>query len=163
MAERRTSSNLDLHVDAPALLEDATRRVGADINSLVHAKHADGRPYPKHACPVHRTIVEGLACRLANEALWRADGTWFPAEYSSHPIIEDGHGGRCGRRVLRHQPAPRRRAEAPCPEERWRLTLDHAPIGIAIGVVVAEPDIPTSAMLAAADAAMYAYKRAHLR
>ena len=35
-------------------------------------------------------LLRGLPCRIDDEVIWRADGTSFPAEYSSYPVLEDG-------------------------------------------------------------------------
>jgi signal transduction histidine kinase len=56
----------------------------------MHHSHADGRHYPESDCPIFNAFRQGLPCRIDGEVLWRADGSSFPAEYSSHPVIEDG-------------------------------------------------------------------------
>lgn len=65
---------------------DPDTLVGRDIHALVHHSHADGRPYPREACPVHRVRRDGLGARVEDEVLWRRDGTSFPVEYSSYPM-----------------------------------------------------------------------------
>lgn len=64
--------------------------LGRNMHALMHHTHADGRHYPECDCPIFRAFRQGLPCRIDDEVLWRADGSCFPAEYSSHPIIEDG-------------------------------------------------------------------------
>jgi diguanylate cyclase (GGDEF)-like protein/PAS domain S-box-containing protein len=64
--------------------------VGQDVHQLFHHSHADGSPYPHEECPVNRTIVEGVGAQVEDEVFWRADGTSFPVEYSSFPIIDKG-------------------------------------------------------------------------
>jgi PAS domain S-box-containing protein len=64
--------------------------IGRNMHCLIHHAHADGRHYPEADCPIFRAFRLGLPCRLDSEVLWRADGSSFPAEYSSYPIIEDG-------------------------------------------------------------------------
>jgi PAS domain S-box-containing protein len=64
--------------------------LGQNMHALMHHSHADGRHYPECDCPIFNAFRRGLPCRIADEVLWRADGSHFPAEYSSHPIIEDG-------------------------------------------------------------------------
>jgi signal transduction histidine kinase len=56
----------------------------------MHHSHADGRHYPEAECPIFNAFRQGLPCRIDGEVLWRADGSSFPAEYSSHPIVQDG-------------------------------------------------------------------------
>lgn len=64
--------------------------LGRNMHWLMHHSHPDGRAYPEQACPIFNAFRQGLPCRIDDEVLWRADGQSFPAEYSSHPIIEDG-------------------------------------------------------------------------
>ncbi|MCW3100475.1 MAG: response regulator [Chthonomonadaceae bacterium] len=67
--------------------EDA---LGRDMHALTHFRHADGSPYPVEECPIFRAFRTGQSCRVDNEVFWRYDGTSFPVEYSSFPIIEEG-------------------------------------------------------------------------
>ena len=62
--------------------------MGRNMHALIHHTHADGRHYPECDCPIFRAFRQGLACRIDDEVLWRADGSSFPAEYSSHPVLE---------------------------------------------------------------------------
>lgn len=64
--------------------------LGRNMHALIHHSHADGDPYPDHCCPIFRAFRSGASCRIDSDVLWRADGTSFPAEYSSNPIVEDG-------------------------------------------------------------------------
>ena len=64
--------------------------LGRNMHSLMHHTHANGRHYPECDCPIFNAFRRGLPCRIDDEVLWRADGSSFPAEYSSHPVIENG-------------------------------------------------------------------------
>jgi PAS domain S-box-containing protein len=64
--------------------------LGRNMHELIHHTHADGRHYPETECPIFNAFRRGLPCRISDEVLWRADGSAFPAEYSSYPILEDG-------------------------------------------------------------------------
>lgn len=68
----------------------AEQILGRNMHELIHHSHADGRHYPECDCPIFRAFRQGLPCRVDDEVLWRADGSAFDAEYSSHPIVEDG-------------------------------------------------------------------------
>jgi PAS domain S-box-containing protein len=68
----------------------AKELLGRNMHDLIHHTRADGMPYPQADCPLLRTTEDGQAVRLANEVLWRKDGTFFVAEYSSAPIRRDG-------------------------------------------------------------------------
>jgi len=64
--------------------------IGRNMHDLIHHTHADGRHYPESECPIFNAFRRGLPCRIDSEVLWRADGTSFHAEYSSHPILDAG-------------------------------------------------------------------------
>lgn len=64
--------------------------LGRNMHALMHHTHADGRHYPECDCPIFRAFRQGQPCRISDEVLWRADGSCFPAEYSSYPIVENG-------------------------------------------------------------------------
>lgn len=63
---------------------------GRNMHELTHHSRADGAPYPEAECPIFNAFRQGLPCRIDSEVFWRRDGTSFPVEYSSHPIVEDG-------------------------------------------------------------------------
>ncbi len=63
---------------------------GRNMHDLIHHTHADGRHYPECDCPIFNAFRRGLPCRIDSEVLWRADGSSFSAEYSSHPILDGG-------------------------------------------------------------------------
>lgn len=65
--------------------------LGRNMHRLVHHSHAGGERYAVGECPIFRAFQQGQSCRIDCEVLWRADGTSFPAEYSSYPIFEDGN------------------------------------------------------------------------
>ena len=64
--------------------------LGRNMHALIHHSHADGRHYPECDCPIFNAFRRGEPCRIDDEVIWRADGSAFPAEYSSYPIIEGG-------------------------------------------------------------------------
>ena len=61
---------------------------GRNMHELTHHSHADGRHYPVADCPIFNAFRQGLPCRIATEVFWRADGSPFPVEYSSYPILD---------------------------------------------------------------------------
>jgi PAS domain S-box-containing protein len=62
--------------------------LGRNMHLLTHHSHADGSPYPDSSCPIFNAFRRGLACRIDTEVFWRADGTPFPVEYASNPILD---------------------------------------------------------------------------
>ncbi len=74
---------------ARALGYEAEEAVGQSMHNLIHHSHQDGSPYPVEDCPIYRAFRSGAGCRVDSEVMWRKDGTSFPAEYTSRPILED--------------------------------------------------------------------------
>jgi PAS domain S-box-containing protein len=64
--------------------------LGRNLHDLIHHTYPDGSRYPRSACPLLTALTTGHSVQLDNETLWRKDGTFFTAEYSSFPVIEDG-------------------------------------------------------------------------
>ncbi len=68
---------------------DAESVIGKDMHALCHHTRADGSAYPVAECPIHRSFRTGEGVHVEDEVLWRVDGTSFPAEYWSHPVIDN--------------------------------------------------------------------------
>ncbi|WP_207460569.1 response regulator [Azospirillum sp. SYSU D00513] len=64
--------------------------IGRNMHDLIHHTYPDGSHYPQTSCPLLGTLRNGQDVRLDNEVLWRRDGSFFTAEYSSHPLCEEG-------------------------------------------------------------------------
>jgi PAS domain S-box-containing protein len=64
--------------------------IGQQMHEAIHHTDANGQPYPVEECPIYRAFREGRGCRIDDELFFRADGSSFPAEYSSYPIIDQG-------------------------------------------------------------------------
>jgi two-component system, chemotaxis family, CheB/CheR fusion protein len=64
--------------------------IGKQIHQLVHHTRADGSPYPPELSPIYGAMRNRGEAHVDDEVLWRADGTPFPAEYWSHPILHNG-------------------------------------------------------------------------
>jgi PAS domain S-box-containing protein len=84
--------------------------LGRDMHELIHHSRCDGTPYPVADCPIFRAFRIGTACRVSDEVLWRQDGSHFPAEYSSFPILDDGR--RSGAVITFTDISERKRTEA---------------------------------------------------
>jgi len=69
---------------------EAPELLGRNMHDLTHHARADGSPYPEAECPIFNAFRQGLPCRIDSEVFWRRDGTPFPVEYSSHPILDQG-------------------------------------------------------------------------
>jgi PAS domain S-box-containing protein len=66
--------------------ENSESILGKNMHELIHHTRADGRAYPATECKVFQAFRSGEGSHVDNDVLWRADGTWFPAEYWSHPV-----------------------------------------------------------------------------
>jgi PAS domain S-box-containing protein len=64
--------------------------IGEKVHALIHHSHTDGTPYDEAGCPMNASYSQGTAHQVADEVLWRKDGTGFPVEYASTPILKDG-------------------------------------------------------------------------
>ena len=64
--------------------------LGNNQHELIHHTHKDGTPYPYEQCPIYRCIIEGKAITVEEEIFWRKDGTSFPVELNTSPIMEKG-------------------------------------------------------------------------
>lgn len=62
--------------------------LGRNMHYLIHHSHANSDLMPVHDCRIFNAFREGRGCRVDDEVLWRRDGTSFPAEYASYPILD---------------------------------------------------------------------------
>jgi PAS domain S-box-containing protein len=62
--------------------------VGRPMHSTLHHSKADGTPYPPEECPIYAAIKDGKTYSMAEEVFWKKDGSCFPVEYVSTPIVE---------------------------------------------------------------------------
>ena len=70
--------------------EDDANLLGKNMHALVHHTRANGEPYPVKECSIYRAFWEHEGIHVADEVMWRPDGTSFPAEYWSYPVERDG-------------------------------------------------------------------------
>jgi PAS domain S-box-containing protein len=64
--------------------------LGRNMHWQIHSKHPDGTPFPIEECRIFQAFRNGKGMHADDEALWRADGTSFPVEYWSSPLISNG-------------------------------------------------------------------------
>jgi PAS domain S-box-containing protein len=120
--------------------------LGRSMHDLAHHHRPDGSVYPVDQCPVYRALMKGEGCSLADEIMWRRDGTPIPVEYSSFPIFE---GGRItGAVVTVVDITERRRAEERLrqSEQLFRSIFENAQVGISIFNISTQEHLTNSAM-----------------
>jgi PAS domain S-box-containing protein len=64
--------------------------VGRSIHELIHHTQPGGSPHPLAECSVLGVLRTGRGVHKDSEVYWRRNGTPFPVEYSSSPIMENG-------------------------------------------------------------------------
>jgi PAS domain S-box-containing protein len=62
---------------------------GQHSHSMFHHTRPDGRPYQAEECPVQAAYKQGAVHR-GSDLYWRKDGSSFPVEFISTPILEAG-------------------------------------------------------------------------
>lgn len=101
--------------------------VGRHMHSIMHHTKANGALNPVEECPIYRASRYGTVQHVVDEVFWRKDGTSFPVEYTSTPIIE--RGGIIGSVVTFRDITQRKRVECELRESeaRLRAILDNSP------------------------------------
>lgn len=64
--------------------------IGANMHALMHHSRPDGSPFPVTECPIYDALRAGRRTHVDTEVFWRLDGTPFPAEYNSEPMLRNG-------------------------------------------------------------------------
>ena len=67
-----------------------TDLLGKQMHSLSHHTRAEGTPYSIEECPICAAARAGREIHLDEELLRKKDGSSFPAECWSHPMLQDG-------------------------------------------------------------------------
>jgi PAS domain S-box-containing protein len=63
--------------------------IGKKQHDLIHHSKPDGTPYLSKECPIYATFNDGKVHQVGDDFFWRKDGTGFPVEYTSTPIVEN--------------------------------------------------------------------------
>jgi PAS domain S-box-containing protein len=61
--------------------------LGQRMHDVVHHSHPDGTAYARSACPIYAAFKDGMLRNVIEEVFWRKDGSSFPVEYTSTPIV----------------------------------------------------------------------------
>ena len=68
---------------------DQQELIGISSHELIHSHHANGTPNPEEDCPICMAYRDGAIHRATKSVFWRKNGTAFPVECTSTPIIEN--------------------------------------------------------------------------
>ncbi|HEY9503320.1 MAG TPA: sigma 54-interacting transcriptional regulator [Pyrinomonadaceae bacterium] len=63
--------------------------LGKNMHSLEHHTRRDGTPFPIEECPIFIGFLENRGVHVDDDIFWRKDGSSFPVEYWSHPLVRD--------------------------------------------------------------------------
>jgi two-component system CheB/CheR fusion protein len=63
--------------------------IGRQMHPMIHHTRPDGSPNPPELSPIFEAMRHREGSHVEDEVIWRADGTSFPAEYWSHPIVRN--------------------------------------------------------------------------
>jgi PAS domain S-box-containing protein len=64
--------------------------LGQPMHELVHHSRADGRKLSRDRCAIHAAFHDGVVTHLDTDVFWRKDGSFFPVEFRSTPVVRDG-------------------------------------------------------------------------
>jgi PAS domain S-box-containing protein len=67
--------------------EQEAALLGRDLHELIHHTRADGTPYDAADCRICHAYQQSSRIHLEDEVFWRQDGTSFPVEYWSYPLV----------------------------------------------------------------------------
>ncbi len=56
---------------------------------LIHHHKENGEIYPFYDCPILKSMEQQKGLSVDTDLFWKRDGTSFPVEYSSYPIIDN--------------------------------------------------------------------------
>lgn len=64
--------------------------VGHPSHAIWHHSRSNGVHFSDVECPIYQTLRDGNIHHIEDDFFWRKDGTGFPVEYTSTPIMEEG-------------------------------------------------------------------------
>ncbi len=109
--------------------------LGLNGHLLFHHSHADGTPFPMQHCRIVEAFRSRKGTHSDDEVFWRNDGTSFPVEYWSHPLLRGGKA--IGSVVTFLDISQRRSFELAIreSEQKFRAVFEGAELGIAVAEI----------------------------
>lgn len=68
---------------------DIDELTGQAHHELVHHSHADGTPHDEKDCLIRQAYLDGIIHFSSDDVFWTRDGSSFPVEYVSTPILDN--------------------------------------------------------------------------
>ncbi len=68
---------------------ESEQLIGRHMHDTLHHSHAGGGHYNIEECPIYAVLKDGIARHVTDEMFWRNDGSSFPVEYFSTPILSE--------------------------------------------------------------------------
>jgi PAS domain S-box-containing protein len=69
---------------------EAEELIGKPHHELVHHSYQDGTPFDSSDCPISQAFRDGIVHSSSDDVFWTKEGTFFPVEYVSTPIMDNG-------------------------------------------------------------------------
>jgi formate hydrogenlyase transcriptional activator len=89
--------------------DEPSELLGQNMHALEHHTRKDGTPFPIDDCPIYIGFHENRGVHIDDDIFWRKDGTGFPVEYWSHPLVR--HGKTVGAVITFFDITERKKAE----------------------------------------------------
>ncbi len=70
--------------------DELTELLGKNMHTLTHHTRTDGSSHPPEKCYIYQAYRAGKGTHFEDDLLWRKDGSSFPAECWSYPILRAG-------------------------------------------------------------------------
>jgi formate hydrogenlyase transcriptional activator len=70
--------------------DEPVELLGKNMHALEHHTRKDGTTFPIDECPIYVGFHENRGVHIDDDIFWKKDGTSFPVEYWSHPMLRDG-------------------------------------------------------------------------
>lgn len=131
--------------------------IGKPMHDTVHHTYPDGKHYSHEQCPMHATLADGKPRVCLDEVLWCKNGSSFPVEYSTYPLVS--HGVQIGAVVVFQDVTERRLAEQRAQQDQERLS---GLIESAMDAIVSTDDDQNITLFNQAAEQMFGYRAADI-